>query len=286
MNAPHATGLLRPFFLKSTWGERFCVFYPATGGELGRRGAFVYVPPFAEEMNKARRMAALQARSLADHGFDVLQIDLYGCGDSSGELKDAHWDMWKDDVGLAWQWLRDRGCNNIGFWGLRLGALLALDTAIEKKHAIDRLILWQPVYSGEQFLTQFLRIRAASEMMDSAGGKRDVLREMRDTLKNGGTVEVGGYELPATLAASISRLRMDELSAIRCPVHWLEVTSGNEGTLSPAATRVAAAWEKAGVKCDVRVVIGLPFWSTQEIAECPNLLSATSEALVEGAYAL
>ncbi len=70
------------------------------------RGAVVYVHPFAEEMNKSRRMAALQSRALAAAGFAVLQIDLLGCGDSSGDFGDASWDEWIDDVLLAVRWLR------------------------------------------------------------------------------------------------------------------------------------------------------------------------------------
>jgi len=38
-------------------------------------------------MNKSRRMAALQARVFAAMGFGVLQIDLFGCGDSRANLK-------------------------------------------------------------------------------------------------------------------------------------------------------------------------------------------------------
>ena len=64
-------------------GQRFCVFHPAQGVP---RGAVVHVPALFEEMNKSRRMVALQARTLAAAGFAVLRIDLHGCGDSSGEL--------------------------------------------------------------------------------------------------------------------------------------------------------------------------------------------------------
>ena len=49
-------------------------------------------------MNKSRRMAALQARAFAEMGFGVLQIDLFGCGDSSGDFSDARWDIWKQDL--------------------------------------------------------------------------------------------------------------------------------------------------------------------------------------------
>jgi alpha-beta hydrolase superfamily lysophospholipase len=49
-------------------------------------------------------------------------------------------------------------------WGLRLGALLALDAAPLCDPAPAGFVLWQPVVSGEQFLTQFLRLRVASAM--------------------------------------------------------------------------------------------------------------------------
>ena len=58
-------------------------------------------------MNKARRMAALQSRALAAAGFAVLQIDLFGCGDSSGDFADASWAAWQQDVALAVQWLSE-----------------------------------------------------------------------------------------------------------------------------------------------------------------------------------
>jgi alpha/beta superfamily hydrolase len=40
----------------------------------------------AEELNKSRHVAAAQARAFAAAGYSVLQIDLYGCGDSSGDF--------------------------------------------------------------------------------------------------------------------------------------------------------------------------------------------------------
>jgi hypothetical protein len=55
----------RPFFLDTPDGQRFCLFHPP-GAPC--RGAVVYVHPFAEEMNRSRRMAALQARALAAQG--------------------------------------------------------------------------------------------------------------------------------------------------------------------------------------------------------------------------
>ncbi len=68
--------------------QRFCLFHPAQGRASG--APLLYLHPFAEEMNKSRRMAALQSRALAEHGYAVLQIDLLGCGDSSRRLRRRH----------------------------------------------------------------------------------------------------------------------------------------------------------------------------------------------------
>ena len=98
---------LDAFYLPATTGQRFCLFHQPDGRRAWR-GAVVYVHPFAEEMNRSRRMAALQARALAAAGFAVLQIDLHGCGDSSGDFGDASWEGWIEDVRLAAAWLRER----------------------------------------------------------------------------------------------------------------------------------------------------------------------------------
>src|SRR6476646_41057 len=117
-----------PFFLADeTGGQRLGILHrPATDRV---RGAIVHVHAFAEEMNKARRMAALQARAFANAGYAVLQCDLLGCGDSSGDFGDATWDAWVDDVLLACRWLTERTRAPLWLWGLRAGCLLAGEAA-------------------------------------------------------------------------------------------------------------------------------------------------------------
>ena len=88
----------RPFFLRFTAGRRFCLLHAP---ERRAIGAVLYVHPLAEEMNKSRRMAALQARALAASGWFVLQVDLFGCGDSDGDFGDADWQRWLADVDEA-----------------------------------------------------------------------------------------------------------------------------------------------------------------------------------------
>ena len=187
-------------------------------------------------MNKSRRMAALQSRMLAARGFAVLQIDLFGCGDSSGDFGDASWEIWQQDVMRGMQWLRQRGGRNVTLWGLRLGALLALDAARLCDPAPDGFVLWQPVVSGEQFLTQFLRLRVASEMI--AGGRGEGNRARRNcatSLNAGAVLEIAGYDLAPELARAIDGLKLAELAPRDAPVHWLEVVPEAGRPLPPAS---------------------------------------------------
>jgi exosortase A-associated hydrolase 2 len=266
------------FFLEAGTGSRYCLFHPPLGE---CRGALVYIHPFAEEMNRSRRMAALAARALAQRGIGVLQIDLLGCGDSSGDFADARWDIWKGDVLLACDWLKSRlGCA-VGLWGLRLGALLALDCA--RDTSVDRLLLWQPVTSGSNYLTQQLRLRLAGDLLQEDGAKASTI-SLRDELRAGVSLEIAGYTLAPELALAIDTLDAATLAPSGGPVHWFEMIAGPGRTLPPTASRIEAGWRQAGADVRMELVCGQPFWATPEIAECPALVDATVNAACEAVH--
>jgi exosortase A-associated hydrolase 2 len=264
------------FFLAGARGQRFCLYHAPQGAW---RGALVYVHPFAEEMNKSRRAAAQGARALAATGYGVLQIDLHGCGDSDGEFGDARWQHWKDDLAAACHWLAQRSGRAPGLWGLRLGALLALDYARSASVPVAQLVLWQPVLQGATFLTQFLRLRVASAMLDhdAAEGAAGT-KELRAALQAGEALEVAGYLLAPALAAAIDALDALQL-APPCPVHWIEVVASDQRALAPAALRVAAEWERQGRAPAMNKAVAPQFWTTQEIAQAPALVELTCALL-------
>ena len=222
-------------------------------------------------------MAAMQARALADAGIGVLLIDLGGCGDSDGEFGDARWEHWKLDLAAASAWLLARLERPVGLWGLRLGALLALDYARHAAQPVARLVLWQPVLKGTPFLTQFLRLRVAGALLDQSAPQQGGTQALRSALTAGQALEVGGYLLSPALAGAIDDANAD--LAPPCPVHWFELAADADRPLTPATAALTAAWTSQGRAPVVHQLACPPFWATAEIAECNALVAATCAAL-------
>lgn len=261
----------------------------------------LYAHPFAEEMNKSRRMAALAARALAEAGCTVVQIDLAGCGDSDGEFEQASWAQWVEDVRQA---AAELACSApelpLWLWGLRAGALLCTQAA-PLLPRMPNLLFWQPVTQGKTQLQQFLRLKAAAEM---AGGQaKAVLDGLRAELDGGRAVDIAGYRLPAAIASGLEQaqlappLRANEFtgsvgpeglegtvvslrSAQTTQLLWLEITAREgEAQASPAADAALARWQRAGWAAQHQAVSGPSFWQTVEIEEAPALVQATVQRL-------
>jgi exosortase A-associated hydrolase 2 len=264
------------FFLPAASGQRFCLFHQPDP-LITARGAVVYVHPFAEEMNKSRRMAALQAKALAAAGYAVLQIDLHGCGDSSGDFGDATWESWIEDVRLACDWLQQRSDADLWLWGLRTGCLLA-SAAAARVSQPSKLLFWQPVVSGKQFLQQFLRLKLAGEMLGGEG--KGLMDRLREQLSQGEAVEIAGYQLSPGLANGLERAELSP-AAQSSRIEWVELSGKADASLSPLASARIEKWQTAGHNTRGHLVCGPAFWQTAEIAECPALLDASILAMSE-----
>lgn len=254
-------------------GQRFCLLHEARNGFT--RAAVVYVHPWAEEMNKSRRMAALQARALADAGCTVLQIDLLGCGDSSGDFRDASWEAWIDDVAHASQWLSARVDAPLWLWGLRAGCLLAA----EASRALDKhphFLFWQPVLSGKVALQQFLRLKTAAGLL--GGAPSSGAQSADQLLAAGRSIDIAGYELTPTLARGFGQAVLQPPST-GGHVAWIEVSSRDEPSLSAASGAAVQSWSTAGYEVDAQAVKGPGFWQTVEIKDAPALIDATVSAI-------
>lgn len=277
---------LEPLFLQGDAGlpgRRFALLHTPRGG--APRGLVLHVHAFAEEMNKSRRMAALQARALAGAGFAVLQLDLLGCGDSAGDFGDATWAQWVADVVHGCRWLRQRLAADDGagtdalplwLWGQRAGALLAVQAAQQLALPCN-LLLWQPAAQGKAVLQQFLRLKLAADLLGGQG--KAAMEQLRGALAAGESVEVAGYTLNPALCAGLEQATLQPPATPPGRLEWIDVSPQDDAAPSPAADSHVERWARSGWAARAQVVKGPAFWQTTEIEDAPALLQATVEAL-------
>lgn len=266
---------MQPFFIDSRSGPLFALYWASKQRKPER--ALLHVPAFAEEMNKSRRMVALQARALAEQGFAVLVLDLFGTGDSGGDFADASWEGWLSDLAAGMAWLRAQGIVRVDLWGLRTGALLAMDFVERNPGDIERLLLWQPVLNGDTFVTQFLRLRVAAAMMNNNTPKEKT-SDLKRLLLDGQAIEVAGYLLNPDLIRPLMTLRADRL-----PLHnvkevaLFEVVANEDTQVSMGNSQFFSLLQEKRINVSLTKVIGDSFWASQEISEAPDLIKISCE---------
>ncbi|MFY9513782.1 MAG: hydrolase 2, exosortase A system-associated [Rubrivivax sp.] len=259
--------------------ERFALWLAPAAAP---RALVVHVHSWVEEMNKSRRMVALQSRAFAADGVAVLQMDRLGCGDSAGEHGDADWGGWMQDVLDACALARQRCARQwpghtppLWLWGLRTGCLLATEAAARLEQEVN-LLLWQPVLQGKTALQQFLRTEAMASRLGKTGDAPGT--PARQRLAAGETVTVAGYDIAPALAQGLEAARLQPPANLGRAV-WIELASQADAITPPATVQAQMQWQQAGVELHAQRVIGPAFWQTTEIEDAPALIAATTAAI-------
>jgi len=265
------------FFLHSNMGGLFSIYYYPIK-TISKKGDILYIHPFADEMNKSRRMAALQANSFAQNGFGVLQIDLFGCGDSSGEFCEATWSVWKENISDAIQWIHNKCDSRISLWGLRLGVLLIMDWIKDSIIPIQNLIFWQPVFDGKLAIKKFYRLGSASKMFGKDGNS---IREIRQKQSRMESIEIGGYAINSELLRAIEDVKINDY----CPspssrVVWREISLTTPTDLNLASKKKIEFFRINGCQVNADSINGNFFWNTVEISTVPELIASTTNSVV------
>ena len=266
---------VEPFFLLGTKGKLFSLFFsPITSQKF--KTAILFVPPFAEELNKSRRMIAMQSRKFAELNYPVLVVDLYGTGDSEGDFSEATWETWISDLQHAVRWLSELGVKNLIIWCLRTGALLALHRLQQFEIPVSTLVLWQPVIKGSGFITQFLRLRLAADIISERN--KNSLVSLREQFDNGHNVEISGYSLSAELYQGLNKgdLFAANLQGVN-KIIYFELATSADRPFSAPTKKIIEKWKNENIDMVAEIVMGEQFWSTPEIAVAPNLIESTSK---------
>jgi uncharacterized protein len=295
-------------------GQRLVVMHEPAGTP---RGIVVGAAAFAEEMNKGRRTAAMGARALAREGFLVLQVDLAGCGDSSGDLASATWAAWVDDVLDTVRHARSLAGDALPLtlWGIRAGCLVVSQAGAklaESGHAAH-LLLWQPQPNGKLVLQQFLRLKLAGQLQlaaaqgaaeaqvtteaptrsaapPAAPAQKGITEKLGAELAAGRPIEIAGYVLGPGVANGLAAAQLRPPAAdAGVWVLWLEVSAQMPPELLPVSHNTIERWRASGVAVQAAAVSGPLFWQTQDIEEAPELVERGARdlrALHEAALAV
>lgn len=261
-----------PFFITTRNGKLFASRFFARGTRPVNY--LLIVPPFAEEMNKCRRMTTLLAHRLAATDLGILLVDLSGTGESWGDFQDARYELWLDDLAAAQDWIVTQNARLTHVLGIRFGALPALQFARDCE-TCEQILLWQPAVSGKVVMSQFLRLRIAANMM-TKDARGDSVASLTAAFSGGESVEIAGYKVSPELFESIDELRLTELAPRDGQrVAWLQVAAMNDDTMTPASQRVIDKLADQGITIDSRCIQGDAFWKATEITTCEALIDAT-----------
>jgi exosortase A-associated hydrolase 2 len=232
--------------------------------------AVLVLAPFAEEMNRSRRMLTLQSESLARQGVRTLLFDYSGTGDSEGDFGGARVSAWLNDARAVAEHARRTGSESVLWLGVRFGALLGMDL-LRSVPTSAGMVLWQPTHSGRQLVKQLQRLQAAVRMSVGATSRATAGPD-------GENVEIAGYEVSAGLLSDIGALELaSQAPAETQRLAWYEIGQMASDALGPGSRHVIEVWAQRGVKVECRTVPGDPFWATVEVTTALPLIELTTE---------
>lgn len=193
------------------------IFFPGKRGDLfgvlhepkeNPLGACILCHPFAEEKLWSQRVFVSFARELARRGLVVLRFDFSGNGESDGVFESSGIRSYIEDTSTAVEYLRAQypTIESVDLMGLRFGATVAYLSAVARDD-VGRLILWDPVLDGEEYVQEMLRINLATQM--AVYGKVTITREnLVEGILNGTPVNIDGYLLGESVYKEFESLKL------------------------------------------------------------------------------
>jgi exosortase A-associated hydrolase 2 len=191
--------------------ERLFAFLHRPDGPC--RGGAVLCAPLAEEKLWSHRVFVSFARDLCARGYAVLRFDYRGEGDSDRRFEQTDLATRIEDTQAAIDELRRQAPElpAVTLIGLRLGATIAAAAAATRPD-VDRLVLWDPVIDGADYMQSVLRMNLMAQMAIH----RKVIEsreQLIERLDRGETVNVEGYPFSGPFFRGVSELRLPELLA-------------------------------------------------------------------------
>jgi pimeloyl-ACP methyl ester carboxylesterase len=236
---------MKPFFFGAPAKPLFGVANDPADAQRAR-GAVLLCYPFGREYQRSHRAMRELSHHLSQNGHHTLRFDYFGCGDSSGASEDGEAEQWLEDIGHGVEELRESsGFRRVSLVGLRLGATLAA-LAASRDPDIDRLVLWDPVVNGAEYLDEL------------AGSNQEF---MQDRERPRGWVaadppdELLGTPVTSAMRASIARA--DLMTLTRSPARSVRIIATDP---SPALDRLREHIASLGAAADLQHIASSARW--------------------------
>lgn len=174
-------------------------------GSQIKRCSVVLCSPIGQEYIRSHRAMYQLAVRLSRVGFHVLRFDYFGCGDSSGDFEEGNLQGWTEDIGASIKEIQQRsGMTNVCLIGLRIGANLAMQAAVERLN-IDSIVLWEPVYNGKYYLDELVESQRSylAHLPQFARGWVFGRSRMRD--------EILGFPMTSRLREELEKIDLDHV---------------------------------------------------------------------------
>lgn len=170
------------------------------------KGVLICHPLFEEKLHVHRVLVDF-SRLLSSAGFNLMRFDYYGEGDSDGEFEEATVETRLSDIDSALDIFRSKtSVEKIALLGVRFGATLASLYA-EGQKGINGLILWAPIFKGDDYLHQLLRMNLTHQVVVY----KKVVYTREDLIKGlnqGKNINVEGYEITKKLYQQVSEINL------------------------------------------------------------------------------
>ncbi len=207
--------------------ELFGVYHPPTHQAEVKGAVLLCSPIYLESLNTHLTFRQLMTR-LAASGYHVFRFDYYAAGDSLGDDEEASVDRWLSDIKSATKELQRRSeIKKLSVIGFRFGATLARH-ALPK--SVDKLILWEPVVSGEAYAKQL-----ESKYLQTLEQLNYIRKKPATPSQN----EIIGFQMPESAQRSIESTQLISGEVIDCCERVIVVTANQNAEILGSQPQLA-----------------------------------------------
>lgn len=253
---------MHPYYFGDSQRPLFGVYHGPRSHLIRNVGVVMCYPAGQEYMHSHRAFQHLSAM-LSKAGFHVMRFDYYGTGDSSGDSKEVDIDLWKSNIHVAIEELKDSsGVKRVVLIGRRLGAALAVAASIERTDITD-LVLLDPVVNGKGYIDQLTAMHR-SMLVDPA-------RPRAPRVQSSEADELLGFPFPEEMRSAIRQVDLLHSQIFKAERTFLIISEETE-----ESAQLCEALKAASLQFNCHVIPEAGAWGEKAVLPSETLRIITS----------